>query len=71
MEGTNSRELKHQHDLIYLAWHIEAFARQKKLPKLQSLLKKPKVKKQNSMSHDELIRIAKSKGLHIPIKYCD
>ncbi len=66
MEGINDREIKHQQDLLYLAWHIEAFARQKKLPKLQSLLKQPKPKKQKNLSQTELIQIAKRKGLKVP-----
>lgn len=53
---------------IYLAWHIEALSRQKRLPKLNKLLRetKKKNKTQKQMSQAELINIAKSKSLNGP-----
>ena len=62
-----SQEQKMQ-DLIYLAWHIEAFARQKKLPKLEGILKKMARRKPQEQKADkgELINIARLKGLKGP-----
>ena len=54
---------------IILAWYIEAFARQKKLPKLETLLKTPKVKKvkkENNSTDDDLIELARKKGMKLP-----
>ena len=66
-EGFVSREERKTNDLLYHAWHIEAFARDMKLPKLQTLLKKRKPKAQKKvLSKEELIDIAKQKGLAGP-----
>lgn len=54
-------------DLIYLAWHIEAFSRAKKLPKLETVLKKRRPRAQGRvLTKDQLIEIAKKKGLAGP-----
>ncbi|MCX7749160.1 MAG: hypothetical protein N2645_20045 [Clostridia bacterium] len=46
---------------------MEAFARAKKLPKLETLLKKRKPKaQQKAYTKEELINIAKQKGLAGP-----
>ena len=60
-------------DLIYLAWHIEAFARQKRIPALKKVLKANEAKKtqQKGFSTEELIKIAKSKGLMVPKRWGD
>lgn len=38
LDASVSRMHKEHNDRAWLAWHIEALARQKKLPKLKSLL---------------------------------
>ena len=43
-------------DMLYLAWHIVALDRQKKLPKLQELIK-PQTKTQ---SDEEMLNVIKS-----------
>jgi hypothetical protein len=65
-EGYAARQTEHQQELIYLAWHIEAFARQKQLPKLEKLLRTKKQPAKRQLSKTELIKIAKSKGLTGP-----
>ncbi len=66
-EGFVAREERKTSDLLYLAWHVEAFARAKKLPKLEILIKKKAPKAQRKvLSKDELINIAKKKGLTGP-----
>jgi len=65
-EGYASRQTEHQQELIYLAWHIEAFARQKQLPRLEKLLRTRKKPTKRQLSKAELIEIAKSKGLTGP-----
>ncbi len=42
----NENRKQHIDDLIYLAWHTEAFHRSKKLPKLKDLIGKSKKKNQ-------------------------
>jgi hypothetical protein len=39
LTGYSEEKAEHRQELIYLAWHIEAFARQKRLPGLAKLLK--------------------------------
>ncbi len=41
-ERYNQNRKQHIDDIIYLAWHVEAFARTKKLPKLKDLIGKNK-----------------------------
>lgn len=64
------RKIKEQDEesqkLVTLAWYIEAFARQNKLPKLETLFKTPKKKKENKLSDDELIELARKKGMQLP-----
>lgn len=54
-------------NIITLAWHIEAFARQKKMPKLNKLLKdiRKKPKKSSSASDAILRAMAAEKGVKI------
>lgn len=54
--------------IITLAWHTEAFSRQKKLPKLDRVLKdiRKKPKKQNTKSDEILKAMAREKGVEIP-----
>lgn len=64
IEGFLAREERKINDILYLAWHVEAFARAKRLPKLQTLLKKRKPKSQKQLlPKEQLIGIAKQKGL--------
>lgn len=66
-EGFVAREERKTSDLLYLAWHVEAFARAKKLPKLETLMKKRKPKApKKTYTKEELINIAKQKGLTGP-----
>ena len=39
LEGSMNRQKRNRNELVSLAWHVEAFARQKKLPRLSDLLK--------------------------------
>ena len=52
---------------LTLAWHIEAFARQKKLPKLEKLIKDSRKPKKNTVSKSDLIlkAMAAEKGVII------
>ncbi|GAB6157851.1 hypothetical protein JCM39194_10510 [Desulfotomaculum varum] len=53
--------------MLYISWHVEAFARQKKLPKLETILKtRAKQIKKCETAMDELIQVAKRKGLKGP-----
>jgi len=54
-------------NLLTLAWHTEAFARQKKLPSLEKVLKnvRKKPKKKNSASDAILKAMAAEKGVII------
>ncbi len=53
--------------MLYISWHVEAFARQKKLPKLEVILKtRAKQIKKRETDMDELIQTAKRKGLKGP-----
>lgn len=68
-EGYIQRQRQGLQDKIYLAWHIEALARQKKLPKLDTLLKsvvKKRSTSQKKLNKQQLIDIAKKKGLSGP-----
>ncbi len=57
---------KFESDLT-LAWHIEAFARQKKLPKLEKLIKDSRKPKTKSISKSDMIlkAMAAEKGVII------
>lgn len=54
-------------DLLSLAWHTEAFSRQKKLPHLEKILKdvRRKPKRRNSASDAILKAMAAEKGVII------
>lgn len=58
------RQIDKYNEMISNAWHNAALQRQKKLASLKSLLKKykPKKKPQN-VSKDELMEIARNKGV--------
>lgn len=54
-------------DIIALAWHVEAFARQKKLPRLSKLIKdiRRKPKRETNISDAILKAMAAEKGVII------
>lgn len=60
-------ETRQFESLIALAWHTEAFARQKRLPRLEKVLKdiRRKPKKQNTVSDQILRAMAAEKGIKI------
>lgn len=73
--GLMEQKKEKMKDDIYLAWHIEAFQRSKKLPSLDKLYKdidknysKNRTKKKTNKSDADLFKIAKSKGLQVPDK---
>lgn len=69
-EGYADEKAEQRQALIYLAWHIEAFARQKRLPSLKKLLNDSGLnKKRSRLSTEQLMKIAESKGLKIPTKW--
>ncbi len=66
-DGYSELLTERRQELLYLAWHIEAFARQKRLPALKKVLKDCGLKKtQKKLSMEQLFVIAKSKGLIMP-----
>jgi ATP-dependent exoDNAse (exonuclease V) beta subunit len=71
LEGVAQEKAERQQELLYLAWHIEAFARQKRLPSFKKLIKDSgKTKKtQSRLSTEQLMTIAQSKGLKVPMKW--
>ena len=50
-------------ELLFMAWHTEAFARQKRLPSFDRLLKDAHSPKNNSLSDAILKAMAKEKGV--------
>jgi hypothetical protein len=68
LAGYSEEKAEHRQELIYLAWHIEAFARQKRLPGLAKLLKDKEGSKKTKkhLSTEQLMKIAQSKGLKVP-----
>ena len=50
-------------ELLYVAWHVEAFARQKRLPNLNHLIKESHKKKKTSKSDEILKAMAREKGV--------
>ena len=70
-EGYAEEKEERIQELIYLAWHIEAFARQKRLPSLKKMLKDDARKKTapSRLSLEQLIKIARSKGLKVPVNW--
>jgi hypothetical protein len=67
-EGYAEEKAERRQELLYLAWHVEAFARQKRLPSLKKILKDSGIKKTTNsrLSNEQLMKIAKSKGLKVP-----
>lgn len=53
-------------NIITLAWHVEAFARQKKLPKLEKIIKDIRRPKQRQSRSDAILKaMAAEKGVII------
>lgn len=51
---------KHDQDrLAWLAWHIEALARSKKMPSLKEMMGEPKTKSRKPQDPETLMRIVK------------
>jgi hypothetical protein len=70
-EGYAESASERRQELLYLAWHIEAFARQKRLPSLKKILKDSGIKKKTNsrLSTGQLMKIAQSKGLKVPTRW--
>jgi len=58
LEGVASRLKREHNDRAWLAWHIEALARQKKLPKLKDLTPAAPKKGKRRQTVEEQIAIA-------------
>ena len=58
-EEYNKRQTDHAHELLYLAWHTEYFARCKTLPKFDDLLKGEMQPKNKPQSVDTMMAMAK------------
>ena len=52
MKGASKRLIREQNQTAWLAWHIAALERAKKLPKLETLLIKPKRKEDAPSAKD-------------------
>ena len=57
IEQQNNRNKEKKKDLIYLAWHVEALHRCKKLPKFEELIKEKEDKK--VMTEEQMLRQVK------------
>ena len=57
VEGYKRRKKQTFDELVYLAWHTEAFARMKKLPSLNSLIKEEGKKREQT--DEEMMTMAK------------
>lgn len=58
VEGKIKSQKRRMNELLFLAWHIEALARQKRLPALSSLLKEEKPSGRQQ-SDEEMLNMAK------------
>lgn len=63
----SAREQKEFEDILCLAWHTEALARQKRLPKLKTLIKDARKKPNSKNSRGDAIlkAMAAEKGVII------
>lgn len=52
-------------ELLFVAWHTEAFARQKRLPNLDKVLRDVRKPKRSSKSDEILKAMAREKGVII------
>lgn len=55
LDGVSARLIREHNDRAWMVWHTEALSRQKKLPKLQTLLAG---QKQRQQTVEDQIRIA-------------
>jgi hypothetical protein len=71
VEGYVEETAIRRQELLYLAWHIEAFHRQKRLPPLKNLFKERRRTKRASspLTTEQLMNMAKRKGLQVPTKW--
>lgn len=60
IDGVTSRRNRERDERMSLAWHIEALARQKKLPKLDSMMTGAKKATGKSMSAEQMEAITRS-----------
>lgn len=58
-EGYGRRHKQRMNELIFTAWHVEAFARQKKLPALKSLMQETHEKPKREQTDDEMMAICR------------
>lgn len=58
LDGVTAGRRSEQNDLAWLAWHIEALSRAKKLPKLKDMMHDAPVSSARRQTVDEQIAIA-------------
>lgn len=57
LEAKHELDKNRVNELLFTAWHVEAFARQKRLPKLKSIIKNQGIKKKKKkQSEDDFYR---------------
>lgn len=59
------KKKKNVDELLFIAWHTEAFARQKRLPSFERIIKDAHRPKDNAISDAILKAMAKEKGVII------
>ena len=64
-EFTISNNKRRIDELLFVAWHTEAFARQKRLPNLDKVLRDVRKPKRSSKSDEILKAMAREKGVII------
>ena len=64
-ENTLTNNKRRVDELLFVAWHTEAFARQKRLPSFEKVLKDAHRTKNNSRSDEILKAMAREKGVII------
>ena len=64
-EFTISNNKRRVDELLFVAWHTEAFARQKRLPNLDKVLRDAHKQKKTSKSDEILKAMAREKGVII------
>ena len=57
-DGKIKSQIRKMNEMLFLAWHIEALARQKRLPALSSLVKEEKTTGRQQ-SDEEMMNMAK------------
>lgn len=64
-EFTISNNKRRVDELLFVAWHTEAFARQKRLPNLDKVIRDAHKTKRSSKSDEILKAMAREKGVII------